>query len=139
MFCALPHTASMDAVPQLLDSGCRVIDLSADYRLDDAQTYETYYGVTHNHPSLLEDVVYGLPEITGIDAIKNANTVANPGCFAALAQLMLFPFAGQIQHADIMAITGSSGSGKAPKDGTHHPIRDHNVKSYNINLHRHIP
>src|SRR5690606_10589656 len=102
------------------------------------ETYEKYY-TTHNHPKLLKKVVYGLPEIFGDAPIKKADTVANPGCFALLGQLLLFPFKGLIESVDIFAITGSSGAGKSPTDGTHHPVRNHNIKSYNINVHRHIP
>lgn len=137
VFLGLPHKTAQDVVAEMMGL-CKVIDLSADYRLDDVGTYEKYYHVPHNHPGLLGRVVYGLPEINR-EAIKSAETVANPGCFALLSQLMLLPYAGEITHADIMAITGSSGSGKSPSEGTHHPVRSHNLKSYNINAHRHIP
>ncbi|MCB1783170.1 MAG: N-acetyl-gamma-glutamyl-phosphate reductase [Alphaproteobacteria bacterium] len=137
VFLALPHKTAQDVVAEM-HGHCKVIDLSADYRLDDLETYEKYYHVPHNHPGLLGQVVYGLPEINRED-IRKAVTVANPGCFALLSQLMLLPFAGAIDHADIMAVTGSSGSGKSPSEGTHHPVRSHNFKSYNINAHRHIP
>lgn len=116
----------------------KVIDLSADFRLDDEKVYEKYYE-KHKYPKLLKEVVYGLPEITGVEAIAKASTVANPGCFALLSQLLLFPYKGHIAHADIFAITGSSGAGKSPTEGTHHPVRNHNIRSYNINKHRHIP
>ena len=137
VFLALPHKTAQDTVAAIHGT-CKVIDLSADFRLDDAQTYEKYYNVVHLHEKLLKDIPYGAPEIYR-DAIKAADTVANPGCFALLSQLMLLPFAGMIEHADIMAITGSSGAGKSPSEGTHHPVRNHNLKSYNINGHRHIP
>jgi len=136
VFIALPHMAAQDIVAEL-HGKVKVVDLSADYRLDDVATYEKYYQA-HKHPALLSEVVYGAPEFHR-DAIEQAETVANPGCFALLAQLMLYPFVGAIEQADIMAVTGSSGSGKKASDGTHHPIRSHNMKSYNINAHRHIP
>ncbi len=136
VFLALPHKTAQDVVADLHGS-VKVIDLSADYRLDDAAVYEKYY-CEHKHPALLKEVAYGAPEFNAA-AIAKASSVANPGCFALLAQLMLHPFAGLIEHADIMAVTGSSGSGKSASDGTHHPIRSHNMKSYNINAHRHIP
>ena len=136
VFLALPHKTAQDVVADL-HGKVKIVDLSADYRLDDAETYQKYYQ-EHNHPDLLQQVVYGAPEIEK-DAIAEASTVANPGCFALLSQLMLYPFAGSIEHADIMAVTGSSGAGKSPSDGTHHPVRSHNMKSYNINKHRHIP
>jgi len=136
VFIALPHKTAQDVVATL-HGKTKVIDLSADYRLDDVATYEKYYG-PHAHPALLKEVVYGLPEINR-DSIKTANTVANPGCFALLGQLLLLPFAGAIKHVNLFAITGSSGAGKTPTDGTHHPVRSHNIKSYSINAHRHIP
>lgn len=135
VFLALPHKTAQDAVAQL-HKKVKLIDLSADYRLDE-HSYNKYYG-EHKHPELLQDVIYGLPELYSED-IKKANTVANPGCFALLGQILLAPFKGKIDHADLVAITGSSGSGKSPSEGTHHPIRSHNLKSYNINTHRHIP
>lgn len=138
VFLCLPHKTAQDTVAAL-HGKVKIIDLSADFRLDDVETYEKHYNVPHNYPDLLSEAVYGLPEITDHDKIANANIVANPGCFALLSQLMLYPFAGTIKHADIMAITGSSGSGKSASDGTHHPVRSHNMKSYNINKHRHIP
>ena len=137
VFLALPHKTAQDEVAQL-HGKTKIIDLSADFRLDDAATYEKYYSTKHNHETLLSNVPYGWPELNK-DMISNASTVANPGCFALLAQIMLQPFAGNIDYANIMAVTGSSGSGKTASDGTHHPVRNHNMKSYNINKHRHIP
>lgn len=136
VFLALPHKTAQDVVAELHDK-VKLIDHSADYRLDDLATYEKFYG-PHAHPGLLGTVVYGAVEINKQN-IKKAQTVANPGCFALLGQLMLLPFAGSIEHVDLFAITGSSGAGKTPTDGTHHPVRNHNIKSYNINAHRHIP
>lgn len=136
VFLALPHKTAQDVVADL-HGKVRLIDLSADYRLDDVATYEKYYQA-HKHPALLDKVVYGVPEIYG-EAIQNADSVANPGCFALLAQLMLYPLAGLIERAGIMAVTGSSGGGKSLSESAHHPVRSHNMKSYNINTHRHIP
>jgi N-acetyl-gamma-glutamyl-phosphate reductase common form len=137
VFLALPHKTAQDVVAAL-HGKTKIIDLSADFRLDDPAVYAKYYE-THKYPHLLKDVVYGLPEIVGAVAVQKAQTVANPGCFALLTQLMLFPYAGHIEHVDVMAITGSSGAGKSPGEGTHHPVRNHNLKSYNINSHRHLP
>ena len=137
VFLALPHKTAQDVVAQLHDK-VKIVDLSADFRLDDAATYEKYYDTPHKHEALLADVPYGWPELYAAEIAK-ASTVANPGCFALLAQIMLQPFASNIDYANIMAVTGSSGSGKTASDGTHHPVRNHNMKSYNINKHRHIP
>lgn len=137
VFLCLPHKTSQDVVAAL-HGKTKIVDLSADFRLDDAATYKKYYE-DHKHPDLLKKVVYGLPELGHADAITKADTVANPGCFALLSQLLILPFKDNIQQVDIFAVTGSSGAGKTPVDGTHHPVRNHNIKSYNINKHRHIP
>lgn len=137
VFLALPHKTAQTIVADI-HGKAKVIDLSADYRLDDAATYEKHYNVKHEHEALMAEVPYGFPELYGAE-IAAADTVANPGCFALLSQIMLLPFAGNINYANIMAVTGSSGSGKDASAGTHHPLRNHNMKSYNINAHRHIP
>ncbi|MCB1593100.1 MAG: N-acetyl-gamma-glutamyl-phosphate reductase, partial [Alphaproteobacteria bacterium] len=137
VFLALPHKTAQDTVAAL-HGKTKIIDMSADFRLDDAATYEKYYATPHAYPELLKESVYGAPEFFK-EQIKKAQIVANPGCFALLGQLMLYPYAGLIESVDIMAVTGSSGSGKSPSEGTHHPVRSHNMKSYNINIHRHIP
>lgn len=137
VFLCLPHKTAQDTVAGLYGK-TRIIDLSADFRLDDAATYKKYYGLKHNHEALLKEAVYGAPEFHR-NQIEKADIVANPGCFALLSQLMLYPLAGNIESAEIFAVTGSSGAGKSPSDGTHHPVRNHNIKSYNINAHRHIP
>lgn len=137
VFLALPHKTAQDVVADMFGL-CKIIDLSADYRLDDVGTYKKYYGLEHNHPELLQKAIYGAPEFHR-DEIAKAELVANPGCFALLAQLILYPFQNNIKSVDIFAVTGSSGAGKSASDGTHHPVRNHNIKSYNINAHRHIP
>lgn len=136
VFVALPHKSAQEAVSAMIGKA-KIIDLSADFRLKDPATYKRYYE-DHLFPDLLPRFVYGLPEVHR-DAIKKADAVANPGCFALLIQLLLLPFKGRIERADVFATTGSSGSGKTPGDGTHHPVRSHNMKSYNINKHRHTP
>lgn len=138
VFLCLPHRTAQDTVAAIYGK-TKVIDLSADFRLDDVETYVKYYETPHNYPDLLDEAVYGAPEIVNHSDIARANIVANPGCFALLSEFLLYPFAGMIEHADIVAITGSSGAGYKASQGTHHPVRSHNLKSYNINKHRHIP
>jgi N-acetyl-gamma-glutamyl-phosphate reductase len=138
VFLCLPHKTAQDTVAALYGK-TKIIDLSADFRLDDVETYVKYYETPHNYPKLLDQAVYGAPEIVPHTDIASADIIANPGCFALLSEFLLYPFAGIIAHADIMAITGSSGSGYKAAQGTHHPVRSHNLKSYNINKHRHIP
>jgi len=137
VFLALPHKMAQEVAAEI-HGKVKIVDLSADFRLDDPETYVAYYE-EHKHPHLLKEFVYGLPEVFGRDKIATAQNAANPGCFALVSQLLLHPFKGHIRQADIFAVTGSSGAGKSPVDGTHHPVRNHNMKSYNINKHRHIP
>ncbi|MCD8562595.1 MAG: N-acetyl-gamma-glutamyl-phosphate reductase [Alphaproteobacteria bacterium] len=137
VFLCLPHKTSQETVASLYGK-TKIIDLSADFRLDDPAVYERTYGLKHEYPEILKEAIYGAPEWNK-DKIAKADLVANPGCFALLSQILLYPFAGHIKSADIFAVTGSSGAGKSPVEGTHHPVRNHNLKSYNINKHRHIP
>ena len=137
VFLALPHKLAQDVAAEI-HGKVKIVDLSADFRLDDPATYASHYE-EHKYPYLLKEFAYGLPEVFGRDKIAKAQSVANPGCFALVSQLLLYPFKGHIAQADIFAVTGSSGAGKTPVDGTHHPVRNHNMKSYNVNMHRHIP
>ena len=86
VFCCLPHGASAAAVKELLPRGKKVIDLSADYRLNDAAEYAKWYGLEHADPRDLKDAVYGLPELYR-DEIRTASLVANPGCYPTSAIL----------------------------------------------------
>lgn len=139
---ALPHKVTADKVPELLELGVKVVDMSGDFRLRDAALYARYYGVEHPHPHLLEGrFVYGLPELDR-DAIRNADCVASPGCFATTITLAVLPLAraGMLSGPlHVTAITGSSGSGAAPKEGTHHPVRAVNLKTYKPLEHQHTP
>jgi N-acetyl-gamma-glutamyl-phosphate reductase len=141
-FCCLPHTASMAAVPQLLDAGCRVVDLSADYRLRDPGIYEQWYGHVHTDPTRLSTSVYGLPEIYG-DQIPSAELVANPGCYTSTAILALAPLldAGLIKSSGIIidAKSGVSGAGRSPKLNTLFSECNESVTAYSIGNHRHTP
>jgi N-acetyl-gamma-glutamyl-phosphate reductase len=129
-------------VPDLLAAGCRVVDLSADYRLDDATTYADWYGQSHVDPDRLGTVVYGLPELFRAQ-ITSANLVANPGCYATAAILPLAPLvkAGAIEPNDIIvdAKSGVSGAGRTPKLMTHFPECNESLSPYNVGRHRHTP
>ncbi len=138
----LPHTVSSAFVPRLVAAGTgKIIDLSGDFRLQDVPTYERYYKTKHPCPELIAGAVYGLPELNR-EAIKQAAIVASPGCFATATALGMLPLAkagmlkGQVRS---IAITGSSGSGAAPKLGTHHPSRAGNLKTYKPLTHQHVP
>ena len=137
VFLALPHFESSKIMPELIGK-TKMIDLSGDFRLKNVELFEQYYGQAHSFPDGLKSFVYGFPELNA-ELIKTAQYVANPGCFATACQLALLPFKGKMAKAEIVALTGSSGSGKNPADGTHHPVRSHNVKSYKIGTHQHLP
>ncbi|MCB1530877.1 MAG: N-acetyl-gamma-glutamyl-phosphate reductase [Rhodospirillales bacterium] len=138
VFLCLPHKAAQEVAPTFLGK-TKLVDFSADFRLGDAQTYARYYHTEHQHPELLNgQFVYGLPEIYR-DEIRKAEAVANPGCFALLVQLLLFPLKGKMSGADVIAISGTSGGGRAPRDPIDHPALSGNIRSYLINEHRHTP
>lgn len=139
----LPHKVSAQKMPELLASGARVVDLSGDFRLRDPAAYEKYYGAKHPCPAELEKgtFVYGLPELHR-DAIRKARCVASPGCFATTIELALLPLARRglvAGDVEIVAITGSSGSGIAPSPTTHHPSRANNLRTYKPLEHQHLP
>ncbi|MEZ6122625.1 MAG: N-acetyl-gamma-glutamyl-phosphate reductase [Planctomycetaceae bacterium] len=142
VFCALPHTASMEAVPLLLDAGCRVIDLSADYRLSDPGVYEHWYGHVHTDPTRLSTTVYGLPEVYRV-RIADAKLVANPGCYTSTSILGLAPLLieGLIEPDGIIidGKSGISGAGRTPKLGTLFSECNESVTAYSIGNHRHTP
>ncbi len=141
-FCCLPHTASMDAVPQLLEAGCRIVDLSADYRLNDPGVYEQWYQHVHTDPTRLETAVYGLPELYR-DRIRTADLVANPGCYTSASILALAPLLAERlidpQGIIIDAKSGVSGAGRTPKLGNLFSECNESVTAYGIGTHRHTP
>ena len=142
VFCALPHTASMAAIPELLSYGMRVIDLSADYRLSDPGVYEQWYGEIHTDPTRLGTTVYGLPELFR-DQIPTADLIANPGCYTSTSILSLAPFlkADLIEPQGIIidAKSGISGAGRKPKAHLHYPECNESVSAYGVGTHRHTP
>jgi N-acetyl-gamma-glutamyl-phosphate reductase len=137
---AYPHGAAAPVVAGLRERGVRVVDLSADFRLKDAEVYAEWYSA-HPVPQLLADAVYGLPELGYRDAIAVAGLVANPGCYPTAALLALAPLArsGAIDGVVIDAKSGVSGAGRAPTDKTHFVTADENVTPYGVPGHRHTP
>ena len=137
VFTATPHGASMDIVPEIIETGVKVVDLSGDYRFDDISVYEKWYGLKQSHPL---DAVYGLPEIYR-DQIKKADLVANPGCFPTGAILACLPLVAEklVDKIIIDAKTGVSGAGIKPTDTTHYPNISDNVIPYLVTSHRHGP
>jgi len=141
-FGCLPHGTSMESIPPLLARGIRVVDLSADYRLRDASTYEQWYKEKHLDPANLARAVYGLPEIYG-SAIDGAALVANPGCYPQTAILGLAPLLadGLIEPTGIIvdSKSGVSGGGRTPKLSFHYPECNENFSAYGVGTHRHTP
>ena len=139
---AVPHKVAMSFVPQILAQGLRVVDFSADYRLEDAETYEAWYHVEHTSTSLMSKSVYGLPERYR-DCIRSAQLVANPGCYPTSAILAAMPFVklGVVELDSIIvdSKSGISGAGPKPSENTHYANRESNFIAYNIGVHRHTP
>ena len=142
IFLALPHTKSQDPVAVCMKAGKFVVDLSADYRLKNVRTYEQWYQTPHAHPQLLQEAVYGLPELHR-SAIVQSKLVASPGCYPTAAILQLAPlFAkGLVQPETIVidAKSGVSGAGRSPALPYHFPEAHESLEPYKIGQHRHTP
>ena len=142
LFLALPHTTSMQNVPELLKAGCRVIDLSADYRLKSAQVYGDWYKTPHLNPEIIKEAVYGLPELHR-EAIRPARLVANPGCYPTGAILALAPLMKEswVDAASIVidSKSGVSGAGRKLSQATQFCEANESVAAYGLGEHRHTP
>ena len=136
---AYPHAASAPTVGALRERGARVVDLSADFRLADLETYERWYGA-HPRPELLAQAVYGLTELRR-ERIAAAAIVANPGCYPTAAVLGLAPLAraGLIADVTIDAKQGISGAGRTFDETTHLSMAGENILPYKVAAHRHTP
>lgn len=142
LFLALPHTKSQEPVALCMKACKLVVDLSADYRLKSVAAYEQWYQTPHAHPALLQEAVYGLPELHR-SAIANAKLVASPGCYPTAAILQLAPlFAKGLVQLDSIVIdakSGVSGAGRSPALPYHFPEAHESLEPYKIGKHRHIP
>ena len=142
VFCCTPHGASMAVVPDLLEAGATVIDLSADYRLTDPAVYRRWYGLEHTDPARLPGTVYGLPELFA-GRISGSRLVANPGCYTSTSILALAPLlaAGLVEPTGIVidAKSGASGAGRSPKLGTLFCEVNESLRAYGVGTHRHQP
>ena len=139
-FFALPHGQALNLVPQL-PPNVKVVDLSGDFRLKDRKVFEQFYGLQHTAADLQRSFIYGLTE-TNREAIKPAQYVANPGCFATATLLALAPVVESgliIGKIIVDAKTGSSGSGAKPAANTHHPQRMNSFYAYKPFVHQHVP
>ena len=142
VFFAAPNGTAMKMTPELLDKGCRVIDLAADFRLKDVNAWQEWYGVEHACPELLAEAVYGLPEINR-EAIQDASLVANPGCYPTAIQLGLLPLVEsnlvKLDNLIADAKSGVSGAGrKAVVNSLYGEVAE-NLKAYSVPGHRHLP
>ncbi|MFP5264234.1 MAG: N-acetyl-gamma-glutamyl-phosphate reductase [Blastocatellia bacterium] len=140
IFLALPHGQAMEIAPALPRSA-KVVDLSGDFRLSDAASFERFYGRKHTAMGAQREFVYGLTEVNR-GRIKEATRVANPGCFATALELGLYPFAASgLAAGKVIADlkTGSSGSGAKAAANTHHPKRANSFYAYKTFEHQHQP
>ena len=137
VFTATPHGASMKIVPQILETGAKVVDLSGDYRYRDTAVYEKWYGMEHTDKE--HKGAFGLPELYR-DEIKKADLVANPGCFPTGAILSSYPLVKNnlVDRIVIDSKTGVSGAGVNPSSTTHYPNIADNINPYKISSHRHM-
>lgn len=139
LFLALPHGGASKRWDDLEPLAERFVDMSADFRLDDAETYARYYGA-HPRPDLLETFAYGLAEVNR-DAIRGATRVATGGCNATVSILALAPlYRAGLVHADRTVVdvkVGSSEGGAEANEGSHHPVRSGVVRPYKATGHRH--
>ncbi len=141
VFSCLPHQTSMHHVPTLIDYGSKVIDLSADFRLDKLKVFAEWYG-EHSAPSLLKEKTYGLPELNR-EAIKDAFLTANPGCYPTATILGLAPLLKEqlIVTSGIIcdAKSGVSGAGRPPKQLNVYGEVNETLRPYGVDKHRHTP
>lgn len=144
VFFATPHGVAMSQARQLLDQGVRIIDLAADFRLQDTAVFERWYKMPHSCPDILEQSVYGLPEINRVK-IANARVIGNPGCYPTTVLLGLAPLlGGQNALVDTSSIiadckSGVSGAGRKAEVATLFAEASDNFKAYGVAGHRHHP
>lgn len=142
VFFATPNGIAMQQTRELLNKGVRVIDLAADFRIQDIPTWEKWYGMPHACPDLVADAVYGLPELDRA-RIRTAQLVANPGCYPTAVQLGFLPLleAGVVDTTHLIADakSGVSGAGRKAEVHTLFAEAGDNFKAYGVNGHRHLP
>lgn len=139
-FTALPHGASKTVIPSLIERGLKVIDLSGDYRYDDAAVYEEWYGEKHSSPELLEESVYGLPELHR-EKIRGARLIGNPGCYTTCSILGAAPLLankiGDTKNIIVDAKSGVTGAGRTSALPYSFCECTENTKAYKVAAHRH--
>lgn len=151
-FLAVPHTAAMNVAPSLIGSGVVVIDLSADFRLKDPDTYAKWYSTSHTEVALLEKAAFGLPEVKALEiraaadryAAAEAVLVACAGCYPTATSLAAAPtiFANLVSEDLLVvadAISGVTGAGKKANERTHFCFANEDLEAYGVMTHRHTP
>lgn len=142
VFFATPNGVAMQQAPELLEAGVRVIDLAADFRLQDVPDWERWYGMKHACPEWVAKAVYGLPEVNRA-AIREARLIANPGCYPTAVQLGFLPLveAGVVELSHLVADvkSGVSGAGRKPELHVLYSEASDNFKAYGVAGHRHLP
>lgn len=142
VFFATPNATAMKEAETLLSAGIKMIDLAADFRIKDIPLWEKWYGEKHTCPDLVEEAVYGLPEMNR-DAIRSARLVANPGCYPTAVILAMLPLLehGLIEPASIIADckSGTSGAGRKANVGAAFCEITDSFKAYGVAGHRHLP
>ena len=147
VFFATPHGVAMQHAAQLLAANTKVIDLAADFRLQNLQQFEKWYGMPHACPDILKDSVYGLTELNR-EQIKDAQVIGNPGCYPTTVQLGLAPLLKSLKSADALihpnsivvdAKSGVSGAGRKASVGMLYSENADSFKAYAVAGHRHHP
>ena len=142
IFTATPQGFLASVVNEEMLSHTKIIDLSADFRIKDVNTYEEWYKIEHKSPQLIEEAIYGLCEINRED-IKKARLLANPGCYPTCSTLSIYPLAkeGLIDMNSIIidAKSGTSGAGRGAKVANLYCEVNENIKAYGVANHRHTP
>ena len=142
VFLAVPHKTAMEIAAALIEEGVKVVDLSADFRINDKAVYEQWYATEHTRSGLLAEAVYGLPELY-LDKIMGARLIANPGCYPTSAILGLAPAlsAGMVETDGIVidAKSGTSGAGRGAKVPFLFCEVHDNFRAYGLPTHRHTP
>lgn len=142
VFFATPNGIAMGEAEALLAAGVKVIDLAADFRIQDVAEWEKWYGMSHASPRLVADAVYGLPEVNR-EQIRSARLIANPGCYPTAVQLGYLPLveAGVIELSSLIADckSGVSGAGRKAEVHTLMCEAGDNFKAYGVGGHRHLP
>lgn len=142
IFTATPQGFCASVISEAILADTKIVDLSADFRIKDVDTYEKWYGIQHKSPQFIEEAVYGLCEINRED-VKGARLVANPGCYTTCSILTAYPLAKEglidMNTLIIDAKSGTSGAGRGAKVGNLYCEVNENIKAYGVGSHRHTP